>query len=59
MHGILEAIDWFLNTSEEYQVKEPTRRRELIALVEREIEDCQSEGVRTQLEARRERLEHP
>lgn len=57
MQQVFAAIDWFLNTSTDYQAQEPTRRDELLALVQREIDTCQVDAEREQLEARKARLE--
>lgn len=59
MQQVWAAIDWFLNASEDYRAKEPTRRSDLLALVARELEVCQSDEERAQLEMRRAQLQLP
>lgn len=57
MQQVFSSIDWFLNASPDYQAKEPTRRDDLMALIERELERCPSDAIKAQLESRKAQLE--
>jgi len=57
MQQVLAAIDWFLNTSKDYRANEPTRRDELLALVQREIDACSTDSERAAWESRKALLE--
>lgn len=57
--SLLEAVDWFLNASAGYRRKEPTRREELLALVQRELDACQIDAEREALEKRKALLKRP
>lgn len=57
MQQFLAAIDWFLNTSKDYRANEPTRRDELLALVQREIDACSTDSERAAWESRKALLE--
>ncbi len=46
MPQILATVDWFLNAPPDYQAEEPTRRAQLLALVERELDACQMDAER-------------
>lgn len=59
MQEILATVDWFLNASPDYQAKEPTRRAQLLALVQRELDACQTDAEREPLEKRKSLLERP
>lgn len=48
----LDAIDWFLNTPEHYRANEPTRRDELLALAQRELDACRTDSEKAQFEDR-------
>ena len=57
MQQVLKVIDWFLNAPNEYRANEPTRRDELLAIVQREIASCSTEVEKAPWESRRTRLE--
>lgn len=57
MREILAAIDWFLNTPENYQVEELNKRDELLALVKRELVACRTDSEREPWERRKILLE--
>jgi len=57
MQQVFSKIDWFLNASPDYQAQEPTRRDELMALIERELERCPGDAIKEQLESRKVQLE--
>lgn len=42
----VNVIDQFLNAPERYRSEEPTRKAQLIALAERELELCETEEMR-------------
>lgn len=42
----LNAVDQFLNAPKSYRFEEPTRKAQLIALVERELVLCETEDMR-------------
>lgn len=59
MKQVLAAVDWFLDCSEDYRRKEPTRRDELLALVQRELDACRTDEERVPWELRKSLLQRP
>lgn len=57
--SLVEAVEWFLSAPPSYRAEEPSRREQLLAQVQREIEFCLVDAERELWEQRKALLERP
>jgi len=54
--SLVEAVEWFLNAPPSYRAEEPSRREQLLALVQCELDACWTDTERASWEQRKELL---